>query len=229
MKFLFRISFLSVVMIAITSSSAQAHNHFLTLVIDEPGKNIEKVIYYPEGTTYRIYQTRKIEETIKTDDVIIYYGDMLLKVYPTYKHKNDQDQLALHGKRLRIFDDPVSAIKAGFGGDWVDGIKVTTEVHDEDAIQTPYEELKQQRSTEEAWGVTLEKELIPSKSLKGKYNLKLSLSNGITFEYNDEKYAAKFNGEYVHTEGKYIIKTEAGTLKFSFNPANGVVYWFFEE
>ncbi|MDO1501031.1 hypothetical protein Q2T40_12895 [Winogradskyella maritima] len=69
-----------------------------------------------------------------------------------------------------------------------------------------------------------------SKDRKGKKNLQFKLSNGITFLYEDDKYRAYLNEEYnyIRIKGKYLIESELGTLKLSFNPDNGVVWWVFE-
>lgn len=78
-------------------------------------------------------------------------------------------------------------------------------------------------------GVTAEKELTDSKVNEGKKNLKFTLSNGIVFTYVDGEYEATINGNKLKTRGKYLIYSELGILKLSFNPSNGVVWWIFEK
>ncbi len=228
MKNLILTAFFTTLLVGINFSAALANEHYVTFVIDQPNGNVEKVIYYPKGTTYRVYLTRKLSETIKEKDATTYHGDMHLAIYPSYNNHRPDD-LTIEGKRLRIYETPIAAKKAGFGGKWAEKLAVSKEVNDHKSEYSWLQkELEPKNTTESIRGVTLVKELIPSKNLKGKYNLNLKLSNGITFEYEDGKYAAKLNGEYVNIEGKYIVETKIGTLKFSFNPNNGVVWWYFE-
>lgn len=79
-------------------------------------------------------------------------------------------------------------------------------------------------------GVTAEYTTSDSKTMEDKKNLIFKLSNGITFEYNNGKYKAYLNKEenYLHIEGKYLIESDFGILKLSFNPSNGIVWWIFE-
>lgn len=80
-------------------------------------------------------------------------------------------------------------------------------------------------------GVSADYTVSDSKEREGKKNLEFKLSNGITFIYEDDKYRAFLNEEhnYIRIKGKYLIPTELGTLKISFNPNNGVVWWVFEK
>ncbi|MDT0559148.1 hypothetical protein RM697_10835 [Ichthyenterobacterium sp. W332] len=79
--------------------------------------------------------------------------------------------------------------------------------------------------------ITAEYTVTDSKKREGKKNLKFKLSNGITFEFNDSKYRAYLYEEenYLNIEGKYLIESELGTLKLSFNTSNGIVWWVFED
>lgn len=79
-------------------------------------------------------------------------------------------------------------------------------------------------------GVTGEKIITNSKTMKGFKNIVFKLSNGITFQYTDGKYNAFLveEGHYLHIEGKYLIKSKLGTLKLSFNPKNAETWWVFE-
>jgi hypothetical protein len=80
-------------------------------------------------------------------------------------------------------------------------------------------------------GVAAHFKVTDSKVLDGKKNLEFRLSNGISFQYNDGKYLAYLNKKenYLNIESKYLITSELGTLKLSFNPNNGVVWWVFEK
>lgn len=77
-------------------------------------------------------------------------------------------------------------------------------------------------------GVTAEKILTDSKTTDGSKNLEFKLSNGIIFRYIDGIYNAILNGDYLDIKGKYMIASDLGTLKLSFNPKTGTVWWVFE-
>ena len=99
-------------------------------------------------------------------------------------------------------------------------------------VLTPtYTESKDEKYNYSSNGVTAISTVTDSKERKGKKNLNFKLSNGITFIYEDDKYRAYLNkpDNYIRIKGKYVIETEIGTLKLSFNPSNGVVWWIFEE
>lgn len=79
-------------------------------------------------------------------------------------------------------------------------------------------------------GATAEYVVRHSNNLEGQKNLEFKLSNGITFEYFDGNYRAYFKEKenYLHIEGKYLIESDLGTLKLSYNSNSGVVWWVFE-
>ncbi|NRB61023.1 MAG: hypothetical protein HRU50_13920 [Winogradskyella sp.] len=77
-------------------------------------------------------------------------------------------------------------------------------------------------------GVTAESKVTDSKTLEGKKNLEFTLSNGITFNYIDGLYSAVLGEKNLTIKHKYIVYSDLGTLKLSFNPSNGVVWWVFE-
>lgn len=77
--------------------------------------------------------------------------------------------------------------------------------------------------------ITAKKELTESTQMRGQKNLKFELSNGITFKYIDGKYSAMLEDEDLIIKGKYLIYSDIGVLKLSFNPSNGVLWWVFEK
>ena len=79
-------------------------------------------------------------------------------------------------------------------------------------------------------GVTGEKIITNSKTIKGFKNIVFKLSNGITFQYTDGKYNAFLVEEqnYLNIEGRYVIRSELGILKLSFNPKNAETWWVFD-
>lgn len=77
-------------------------------------------------------------------------------------------------------------------------------------------------------GVTAKKTLTDSFKYEGKSNVKMELSNGIIFTYIDGVAEATLNGDKLWIENQYLIYSELGVAKISFNPSNGVLYWVFE-
>ena len=77
-------------------------------------------------------------------------------------------------------------------------------------------------------GVTADKTLTYSEKNPNMQNVKLELSNGIIFKYTDGYATATLNNEELRIEGKYLVYSELGVAKISFNPKNGVLYWVFE-
>lgn len=70
-----------------------------------------------------------------------------------------------------------------------------------------------------------------SKKIKGSKNIVFTLSNGIIFNYTDGKYYAYLHNEenFLNIEGKYLVESDYGILKISFNPKNGEVWWVFDK
>lgn len=206
---------LSILIFVFTISfSAQAnHNHynFLTVVIDGADGELEKVIYYPKGSTYRVYLTKKDKETVTTEDFVTYQGNMQLTIYPKFR-KYKPIHFDIKGKRLRIFWTAQGAFDAGFGADWNNDSETVNE-----------------NSSENSSKITLKKELIASKKYSGKYNVTLTFSNGIVFKYTDGKFNAKLHDKYINIKGEYMIEMESGILKFSYNPKTGKVWWIFDK
>ncbi len=59
-------------------------------------------------------------------------------------------------------------------------------------------------------------------------NVVMEFSNGIVFTYADGKCNASLNGTYADVKGKYLITTEFGLIKISYNPKNREFWWVYE-
>ncbi|WP_299521615.1 hypothetical protein [Winogradskyella sp.] len=77
-------------------------------------------------------------------------------------------------------------------------------------------------------GVTSASKVTDSEILEGKKNLEFTLSNGITFTYTDGVYSAALDEKILIIKYKYLIYSDLGVLKLSFNTNNGNVWWVFE-
>lgn len=60
------------------------------------------------------------------------------------------------------------------------------------------------------------------------YDVSLEFNNGVIFYYRDGKAEAWQNGKTLKIENKYLIYTELGILKLSYNPKNKEIWYVFE-
>lgn len=164
-------------------------------------ENANDVVMYPPGTKFEL-KTKEGYIVFKNSDdpgTLNIDDEYTLYVYPSWK-------------------DDVDVFKLTEGK--VEKVLTSTYIEDENTSRSI-----------ESNGVTAHFTVSDSKERKGKKNLEFKLSNGITFIYEDDKYRAYLNEEhnYIRIKGTYVIETELGTLKLSFNPSNGMVWWIFEE
>lgn len=75
--------------------------------------------------------------------------------------------------------------------------------------------------------ITAAKTLSKSLLNENKYNLTLTFNNGLIFSYVDGQTEAIWEDKPIEIQGRYVIKSELGTYKISFNPANGETWWVF--
>jgi hypothetical protein len=80
----------------------------------------------------------------------------------------------------------------------------------------------------ESYGVSLKSKVFESKIRKGKKNARLEFSNGIIFNYDDGKFNATLDGDYLDINGKYLIQSYLGVIKLSYSPKSGEIWWVFE-
>ncbi len=60
------------------------------------------------------------------------------------------------------------------------------------------------------------------------YNASIEFNNGVIFLYRDGKAVAWSEGKLLNIEGKYLISTDDGIIKLSYNPINKQIYYVFE-
>ena len=203
----------------ISSQPLSEEYNFLTVIIDQPEGKIDKVIYYPEGSEFEVLNESGTEKKLKkTSDSFTFLENVKLVIYPEYR-KERPDYYTVKNRRLRVFTTAKAAYSAGFGADW-----------NGDYSKQPArpKEKTKSKSHYHSNGVTVEKELLKSSKNPEKYNLKMTFSNGIIFNYEDGKYSATLEEQPLLIEHKYIIYSDLGKAKISFNPNNGVVWWVFQ-
>lgn len=61
------------------------------------------------------------------------------------------------------------------------------------------------------------------------YDASLEFSDGTIFYYRDGKVNAWKNGAALEIDGKYMIKTNKGTIKLSYNPETMKIWWVFDK
>jgi len=168
----------------------------------------------------------KISRSKKTNDYVMYPPGTKFELknkhgYIVFKNSDKPGKIEINENyTLYVFPD------------WKSDTDVykLTEGKIEKILTSTYSNTQLKEASIKTHEVIAEYSVRDSKKLKDKKNLKFELSNGITFEYNDGKYKAYLHQEenYIDIEGKYLITSDLGTLKLSFNQKNGQVWWVFE-
>jgi hypothetical protein len=160
----------------------------------------EDVIMYPPGTEFEL-KTKEgyiIFKNSGDEGVIDITEKHTLYVYPSWKDSTDVFVLT---------DGKVE--------------KVLTSTYQDSHEHSDTNKLKNN-------GITASSKVTDSKTLEGKKNIEFKLSNGITFNYTDGLYSATLGDKNLTVKNKYLIYSDLGILKLSFNPSNGEVWWVFE-
>jgi hypothetical protein len=202
-------------------SQAYAKN-ILTFVINPEGDKDKSTFIYPEGTTYEVLNDaqKKQEPAEQSGKAKIFKGKgLILLVYPSYR-PDKADRIPVKGDQLYAFEDAKAAQEFGYDIGWQEGF-IKKNSH-EQLQSRPYGMEKRYRET------TLERKVVfQSEQRPGQYNLKMYFRNGLEFHYLDGKATASLDGNPQIVEGKYIVHTDLGTAKISFNPETGKTYWVF--
>lgn len=74
----------------------------------------------------------------------------------------------------------------------------------------------------------IERKMLFASDYGNQKNVSIIFTNGITFYYRDGEVQAWLNGKELNIEGAYVITSELGVLKLSFNPNNGEIWYVFE-
>ncbi|NHF58007.1 hypothetical protein FK220_001555 [Flavobacteriaceae bacterium TP-CH-4] len=64
---------------------------------------------------------------------------------------------------------------------------------------------------------------------KGEQNILLVFDNDLVFRYFNGEVRAWYDGNEVPIQGMYLIDTPQGTMKISYEPIQGELWWVFEE
>ena len=78
-------------------------------------------------------------------------------------------------------------------------------------------------------GVTLLNKRFFDYDVKTGFDTSLEFSNDVVFYYRDGKAEAWQNGKTLEIEGNYLIKTETGILKISYNPTTKEFWYVFDK
>lgn len=157
-------------------------------------------VSYPPGTKFELKDSRGYI-ILKESDIELVYdinGIYTLQVFPTYKKETDVYNL-INGK-----------IELVSNKEYMDSIK-----HKKDAYQSS--------------GVSLDNTIYTNSLVnKGETNVALEFSNGVNFRYTDGKVFATLNDNDVEVKGNYLIYSESGVVKISYNPQNKELWWTYE-
>ena len=157
-------------------------------------------ISYPPGTKFELKDSRGYIVLNENASVFTFKIDQAytLNVFPTYKKEMDTYNLT-NGK-----------IELVSNGDYMNNTR-----HQKDFYQSN--------------GVFLENSIYTDSEANPKEtNVFLEFSNGTTFSYEDGKVSATLNGKEVTVMGTYLIYSDSGIIKISYNPKNKELWWTYE-
>jgi hypothetical protein len=157
-------------------------------------------VSYPPGTTFELKNKHGYIILKESETPLIYKIDesYTLTVFPTYKKEKDVYNL-INGK-----------IELISNAEYIIGI--------------PHE-----KSVYQSYGVSLDKTTYSSSTInKGESNVVLEFSNNVVFYYTDGDVRATLNSIDVEIKGKFLIYSESGVVKISFNPKNKDLWWTYE-
>ena len=183
----------------LSSNSVFSQKTYLKIV---KGPSLNDVIMYPPGTAFELKNKHGyiVFKNSDTPGILDIKEEHTLYVFPDWKDEVDVFKLA-EGRLEKI-------LTKNYG-----------------KLSQPNYHLNQYENQVKAKFTVSD-----SRNIEGEKNLDFKLNNGIAFEYFDGKFRAYLTSEdnYLHIEGKYIIESELGILKISFNPKNGRTWWVFE-
>lgn len=161
-----------------------------------------EMIAYPPGTAFELKNRHGYIQLKNSETARKFYikEPFTIHVYPSYKQKPDKISLAT-GALVEL------ALTQNYAN--------TAEIN--------------KKSRPDKQEVIARKTLTDSRKRKAEKNLVFKLSNGWVFNYVDGHYFATFKDKYLVIRGKYIMATQDGVLKLSYDPTSGKVWWVYEK
>ncbi|MEM9848396.1 MAG: hypothetical protein AAF847_10940 [Bacteroidota bacterium] len=189
------------------TSSLAAQNDQLLLLIDRSDAE-RLVLNYPSGTSYEVFDASdQVVAPIEKENGLFYEaGQYQIVIRPDYKES--PDRLKVDAKQINILTI----------GDASSSFEIHQKVRS--IVQDDYGRYNGK--------VKMDLMLVKSREQAERYNCIASFTNGIIFSYIDGKAAATLGEELLEIDGKYIIDSELGVLKLSFNPKDGQAWYVFE-
>ena len=186
-------------LIILISIVSNAQNTYLKFKVDDKES---KYIMYPPGTKFKVVSKEgyiQMKNTKNPYKLEIENEGFKLYVYPNYKTEKDVYHLE-KGAYLEL------------------------------VLSNPYKDHKSKNSNDKnkSTNIAAKKTVTNSKNKKGRKNLVLKFTNGLSFKYTDGKIEATLNDKSIYVEGKYVLYCKLGVVKISFNPKNGETWWVFD-
>ncbi|WP_111683902.1 hypothetical protein [Winogradskyella tangerina] len=181
------------------------------------------ILFISVGTAQKTYL--KITKGEQEHDIIMYPPGTKFELktkegYIIFKNSDDPGVIDIHEKHtLYVYPD------------WKDDadVFVLTEGKVEKLLTYKFSDSDDSHdNTLMSNGVTATSNVTDSETLEGKKNLEFTLSNGISFNYTDGLFSATLDNKPLTIKHKYLVYSDLGVLKLSFNPSNGKVWWVFE-
>ena len=186
-------------LIILISIVSNAQKTYLKFKVDDKES---KYIMYPPGTKFEVVSKEgyiQMKNTNNPYKLEIEHEGFKLYVYPNYKSEKDVYHLKKVAYLELVLSKPINDHKS-----------------------------KNSNDKNNSTNIAAKKTVTNSKNRKGRKNLVLKFTNGITFKYTDGKIEATLNNKDIHVEGKYVLHCKLGVAKISFNPKNGETWWVFD-
>lgn len=194
------------VLISLSSYMSQANDHtYLRIVVDT-----ETDISYPPGSGFILQDTA--ENNILTYAELEKQGEyeitkpMTLFVFVSWKDEPDTYELS-------------------------SGILYAMKQSNTTYWQTNYEDGEQRKYLYDRKAFTKGLEITRSRFFDydgDEYDASIEFNNDVIFYYKDGKAEAWQHGKTLKIEGKYLISTQEGLIKLSYNPRNKEIWYVFE-
>lgn len=222
-NFKFVLFFCCVFILGQNLAQANSNPDYLTIVVEAENGIVETVTYYPAGTTFLAGNSKKMSADYYPNEGRAFFkGDVQLTIYPSYR-KDKPEKLSLENKIVKLYFTDKAATAAGFG----DNNKTwSMENHAPQKIERPVDK---STSFSSANNLSAEKVVTKSEIKTGEYNVTVNFSNGIIFKYEDGKATATLKDKDLKVKGNYLVATEMGLLKVSFDSGNAELWWVFEK
>ncbi|WGD34993.1 hypothetical protein [Olleya sp. YS] len=200
----------------LVSNLAFSQNDYLKIT---RSNNNDDFIKYPPGTTFKLKDEKGkvVYSDTSSNREFIIDKSYTLTVFPPYKKSYNTYKLTEGKLEIKNNKEYFVALKK----------------HKKKSKTSQNNKSKndsQDNNSEVTYtgGISMKKTLLPSAEKLNTYNATFEFSNGIKASYKDGKMMATLDGKTLKIENKYLIYSDYGLIKLSYNPNNGETWWVFD-